>query len=384
MRLNCKLAVLMVLIVVLSLFFSLSCHRKKVEKGGEALSQAVILTTPQKKSFSVTFDSASTAAAFRVASVTPKVSANIVKIYVKKGDRVKTGTILAQLDKTDYEIGASAARAQVSAAEAGVMQAEAALYKLNNDYKRYKKLKEDGSIAESDFESIESGYKQAEAALAAAKAQVKMAKSALNNYEQQLSYTTIRAPFDGYISSKTGEIGEMAAAGRPLFEVVQSDRLKVSAFVSELEIYGITKDSVAEIFFDAYPDMEPEKAKVNFINSKVNAATKSVEVEFLVDNSKMLYKPGMTVRVRLTLPERNYLVIPRNAIFTRDNEVGIVYVKTEENRVYTKNIVMGGSVEGYSIVKSGLEGNEEVVVGGGRRLEDGQRVTVIESAQTTN
>lgn len=384
MKSNSKLVVLMALLVVLSLFFSVSCRRKHREKTGETLSQAVILTTPQKKSFAVVFDSASTVAAFRVALVTPKVSANIEKIYVKKGERVKAGDALAQLDKTDYAIGAAAAEAQVLAAEAGVMQAEAAFNKLDNDYERYKKLKESDSIAESDFESIESGYKQAEAGLAAAKAQVEMAKSSLNNYRQQLAYTTIKAPFDGYVSEKIGEIGELAAAGRPIFEIVQSDKLKISAFVSELEMYGITKNSVAEIFFDAYPNRKPEKARVNFINSKVNPATKSVEVEFLIDNSKMIYKPGMTVRVRLTLPEKDYLVIPRNAIFTRDNEVGVVYVKTKENTVYTKEIVMGGSVEGFSIVKSGLDGSEEIVVGGGRRLEEGQQVTVIQSAKASN
>ncbi|MBO4441814.1 efflux RND transporter periplasmic adaptor subunit [bacterium] len=378
MKLNFRFAIIMSVIVALTLVCSVSCKRKPKLDKGEELSQAVIITKPQIKKFSETFDSSSTTKAFKTATITPKVSANIVKFLVKEGDKVKEGQALAQLDKTDYMVGKKVAEAQVQAAEAGVMQAEAAFEKMSSDYERYQKLKKQGSISESDYESIESGYKQTEAGLAAAKAQVEMAKSSLANYNNQLAYTTIKAPFDGYISMKNGEIGEMASPAVPMFEVVQSDKLKVDLYISELEIYGITKDSTAEITFDAYPD-KTETAKVNYVNSKVDSATSSVKVEFIFDNKQNIYKPGMTVRAKITLPEREHLVVPRNSIFTRDNEVGTVYYKTADNKVFSKNITMGGSVEGYSIIRNGLEGDEEIVVGGGRQLEEGQSVTVIEA-----
>ena len=378
MKFNFRFAVLISLVIVLTMFSAVSCVKKPKAEAGEALSQAVIITKPQVKKFSETFDSSSTTQAFKTATITPKVAANIVKFMAQEGDKVKAGQALAQLDKTDYMVGKKVAEAQVQAAEAGVMQAEAAFEKMSQDYERYKKLKKQGSISESDFESVESGYKQTEAGLAAAKAQVEMAKSSLDNYNNQLSYTTIKAPFDGYISMKRGEIGEMASQAVPMFELVQSDKLKVDLYISELEIYGINKDSTAEISFDAYPD-KTETAKVNYINSKVDSATSSVKVEFVFDNKKNFYKPGMTVRARLTLPEREHLVVPRNSIFTRDNEVGTVYYKTADNKVYSKNVTLGGSVEGYSIIRSGLDGNEDIVVGGGRQLEEGQAVTVVET-----
>jgi len=380
MKFNFRFAVIMFLVITLTLVSSVSCKRKPRLDKGEALSQAVIITKPQMKKFAETFDSSSTTKAFKTATITPKVAANIVKFMAQEGDKVKAGQALAQLDKTDYLVGKRAAEAQVQAAEAGVLQAEAAFEKMSNDYERYKKLKKQGSISESDFESVESGYKQTEAALAAAKSQVEMAKSSLNNYNNQLAYTTIKAPFDGYISMRNGEIGEMASQALPIFEIVQSDVLKVDLYISELEIYGINKDSTAEITFDAYPD-KTETAKVNYINSKVDSATSSVKVEFVFNNKDNLYKPGMTVRARITLPEREHLVVPRNSIFTRDNEVGTVYCKTSENKVYSKNVTMGGSIEGFSIIRSGLDGNEEIVVGGGRQLEEGQSVTVIETRE---
>lgn len=378
MKFNFKFAIIMFLVITLTLLSSVSCKRKPKQEKGEELSQAVVITKPEVRKFSETFNSSSITKAFKTATITPKVSANIVKFLVQEGDKVKAGQALAQLDKTDYLVGKRAAEAQVQAAEAQVMQAEAAFEKMSNDYERYKKLKKQGSISQSDFESVESGYKQTEAGLAAAKSQVEMAKSSLNNYNNQLAYTTIKAPFDGYISMKNGEIGEMASPALPMFEIVQTDNLKVDLYISELEIYGITKDSTAEITFDAYPD-KTETAKVNYINSKVDSATSSVKVEFVFNNKQHTYKPGMTVRAKITLPEREHLVVPRNSIFTRDNEVGTIYVKTAENKVFSKNVTMGGSVEGFSIIRNGLDGNEEIVVGGGRQLEEGQAVTVIET-----
>jgi RND family efflux transporter MFP subunit len=366
-------------IILISTIVSVSCSNNGLDESA-ALSQAVTITKPEMKKFNRSFDTASTAVANKSAYINPKVSAIISKFHVREGDAVKEGQLLAKLDDSDYAVGVQASRAQLEAAEAGIMQAEAAYSKISTDYERFQTLKESGSISASDYEQVESGYKQTAAGLAAAKAQRNMAAAALEGNLRQLNYTSITAPFSGFVASRNGEIGEMAspASPRPMFEIVQSDKLKVNIFISELEIGVITKETVAKITFDAFPD-NPVEAKVNLINSKVDPMTKSVKIELSIDNSAMKFKPGMTVRVNFTFPEKEYLVIPRNAVFTRDNEAGIVYVKNEADRVFIKEIFMGGNVEGYVIIESGLDGTEDIVVGGGRRLEEGQKVTVVES-----
>jgi len=368
---------MLTLMTACGFFLFLSCSGKPEGNGAEAV-QAVTITKPEKKKFSRSFDTAAVAMAERSAYINPKVAAIIRSFRVKEGDFVKEGALLAQLDGSDYEIAVNASRAQLAAAEAGVMQAEAAFAKISADFERFKALKQNGSISASDFEQMEAGYKQTEAGLAAAKAQRGMAQSALDGNLRQLGYTALIAPFTGYIATRNGEIGEMAAPAspRPMFEIVQSDTLKIQVFISELEMRGVTKDTVAKVFFDAYPDKEAS-AKVNLINSKVDPMTKSVKVELVMENRDHFFKPGMTVRVRFTLPEKEYLVVPRNAVFTRDNEAGIVYVKDADDRVFTKEIFMGGAVEGYTIVEKGLDGAEDIVVGGGRRLEEGQKVRVV-------
>lgn len=365
-------------VIVLTLTTGLvSCSKNELTDSSN-LTQAVKITKPEKKKFSRSFDTASVAKAVKSAYINPKVAATIKSFNVKEGDFVSAGSTLAQLDGSDYEIAVNASKAQLSAAEAGVMQAEAAFAKISADYERFKTLKESGSVSESQFEQVESGYKQAEAGLAAAKAQRNMAQSALDGNTRQFNYTSIIAPFSGYIASRNGEIGEMAspASPRPMFEIVQTDKLKVEIFISELEIGGIDKNTTAKVIFDAFPEKEVT-ARVNLINSKVDTMTKSIKVEMLIDNPGNVFKSGMTVRVRFTLPEHEYLVVPRNAVFTRDNEAGIVYIKNEADRVFIKEVFLGGSAEGYSIIEKGLDGNEDIVVGGGRRLEEGQKVNVI-------
>jgi len=370
---------LFIVFVFMTAFLMISCNKTAQGDNGSNV-QAVIITKPQMKKFSRSFETAATAVAYKSAYINPKVAGVILRFHAAEGDAVKSGQLLARLDDSDYAVGVQASRAQLEAAEAGVMQAEAAYSKILADYERFQTLKKSGSISASDYEKVESGYKQTSAGLAAAKAQRNMAAAALEGNLRQLNYTSIVAPFSGFVASKNGEIGEMAAPAspRPMFEIVQSDKLKVNIFISELEIGSITKDTVAKITFDAFPD-EPVDATVSLINSKVDMMTKSVKIELLIDNSAMKFKPGMTVRAGFTFPEKEHLVIPRNSVFTRDNEAGVVYVKNEADRVFTKEISLGGSVDGYSIIERGLDGTEDIVVGGGRRLEEGQKVTVVET-----
>ena len=109
MKFNFRFAVIMFLVITLTLVSSVSCKRKPRLDKGEALSQAVIITKPQVKKFAETFDSSSTTKAFKTATITPKVAANIVKFMAQEGDKVKAGQALAQLDKTDYLVGKKAA-----------------------------------------------------------------------------------------------------------------------------------------------------------------------------------------------------------------------------------------------------------------------------------
>ncbi|MFO7736003.1 MAG: efflux RND transporter periplasmic adaptor subunit, partial [bacterium] len=209
----------------------LSCSEP--EKGAaKELSQAVIITKPAKKSFASSFETVSVAEAYKKAFIIPKVSANIVKFLAGEGDFVKKGQPLVRLDRRDYSIAVEAAEAQISAAEAGALQARVTYDKVLADYERLKKLRQKDSISQSEYEEIETALKQSEAAVSVAEAQERATRSNLKSAKRQLSYTTLYAPFSGYISMRNGETGEMASPQNPMpmFEIVQSHQLKIDVF----------------------------------------------------------------------------------------------------------------------------------------------------------
>ncbi|HNW16817.1 MAG TPA: biotin/lipoyl-binding protein, partial [bacterium] len=99
-------------IILISTTISVSCSKNGLDDSA-ALSQAVTITKPEIKKFSRSFDTASTAVAYKSAYINPKVAATILKFHVREGDAVKEGQLLAKLDDSDYAVGVQASRAQL-------------------------------------------------------------------------------------------------------------------------------------------------------------------------------------------------------------------------------------------------------------------------------
>lgn len=370
---NLKKILLLVAAVIAVAVFS-SCSKKVIDKGF-AENNLVNVTHLEKKKFKRNYETPVTLRAITSAFLTPKVSAVVSKFFVDEGARVKKGEKLVQLDMTDYSIALAVAKSQMSAAEAAVQQAEAAFNRSKADYDRYQKLFEQNSIAKSNFDAVKSGYEQTKAALAVVKAQKESAESALRNSRQQLSYTVIKAPFDGYIVARLKDIGEMASPQTPVFEIVDINKMKLDVFVGEMDLPLITKGMNASIKIDSFPD-KVFTGSIEMINSKIDDATKSAKVRVVMENSEHLIKSGMSARVSIVLPEVEFPVLPRNSIFTRNNETGLVYIVKPDKTVYTTDVVIGETLDGYTVIKEGVSENMTVVIGGGRRLEEGQTVRV--------
>lgn len=355
-----------------------SCQRKEEGKAKEIPIQAVKITSPRMKEIKRQFETATTAKAIQDSYINPKVAAEIKAFFVEEGETVKKDQKLAQLNKKDYQVGAAAGKAQLEAANAGLLQAEAAFEKVRLDHERYKRLLAKKSISQAEFDQVRSGYRQTEAGVAVAKAQVATARNGYEGNRLQVKYTVVKAPFDGYVAKRNGEIGQMASPQSPqaMFRVVNLTTLKLEIYISELEVAGITMDTRVEITFDAYPG-KVEQGKIYSIGSIVDPTTKSVRVEVRLDNSDGKYRSGISARVKIDMPKQAYLVLPRNSIFTRDNESGQVFVMDSNQTVHPIEVLMGDTFDGMTVITKGLKGKETVVVGGGTRLEDGQKVEVV-------
>mgnify|MGYP004612740287 CR=1 FL=1 len=216
----------------------------------------------------------------RFVSVAPKVSGQIVGLYVNDNDFVKKGQLLLEIDPKDYQnrvdelkgaLNEAKANKNVSTDETAKHEAESAQAGKSSefakkDFERYKRLKQNGLCTKQEYDAALTAYKQALDKEAATKAAVNSSKSKqdassaniekleaqLAQAELNLSYTKIYAPADGNISSRSVESGNYVQVGQPL-TVIVSPEVWVVANFKETQITHMKKGQPVEIKIDTFP-----------------------------------------------------------------------------------------------------------------------------------
>lgn len=342
-------------LAVLGLLFLVSCHSNKPETGENYVK--VVKTAAAKKISSDTHkqfpaileEAEEVNLAFRVAGP-------IQKIYVKEGDYVKKGQLVAEMDTRDYEVQFNAIEAQVS--------------QLQNEYRRIEELKNRQSVAINDFEKMKAGKEMAEAKL-------KNAKDMLND-------TRLFAPFSGYITKVNFEDGSLVNHGTPVATMIDISQLKVEINVPASLF--IQKDKIKTIVC-TQNEIPGECFPLTLYSNNIKANNNGLYKFYLYHNpasgSKLV--PGMNVLVHITCENEGagLLSIPSTALFEKENASYVWVVadgKVKSRRVETNNLVNHGNVG----IVSGLSENETVVIGGLNLLADDQPVNAIAPASSTN
>jgi membrane fusion protein, multidrug efflux system len=228
-----------------------------------------------------------------IADISPKVTGYIEKVPVAANQLVKAGDIIFQLDSGDYRIALNEAEAkiatqqetlsritaQIKAAEASLQQAQASKVaaqavatnaKLAMD--RAQQLHTTRFVSQSDLDNATSAFNQANANLAGADAQIAAAEAnigvlqaqykeaesgmkslelARDKAERDLSFTAIRAPFDGVVGNLSGKLGDLVSAGQRIAALVPVDHLYIDANFKETQLAGIKPGEKVEISVDA-------------------------------------------------------------------------------------------------------------------------------------
>ncbi|MBR1681568.1 HlyD family secretion protein [bacterium] len=215
--------------------------------------------------------------------VAPKVSGQIVAVYVTDNQKVKTGDLVAQIDDADYIVKANQARAAYEralaaqkVAKANYSAAQISIENARTDYERYKKLYETGAVSKQQLDMAQTKYEASQANLVnadenvmspeqnkVADADIKVLKALKDKAELELSYTKIYAPQDGTVSGKRVEVGAYVQTGSPLFAIVPNNVWVVANF-KENQVGQMKKGQPVDIKVDAYPN-KVFKGKVDSI-----------------------------------------------------------------------------------------------------------------------
>ncbi len=297
-----------------------------------------------------------------------RVGGRVANVDVSTGDKITKGQLLATLEKREFELDVQTAKAKLSSARAELTEKSDAL-------KRQKNLRAKEFVAQASVD-------QAKAAFAAAKSNVDVAITALENAQRDLVNTILLAPFDGSIVARSIEPFIEVAAGSTVFEIQNPGVLKVEVLMPETLIRDISRGDTTSVRFPTLKDVIVY-GLISEIGSKAergNAFPVTVE---LAQTSEDI-RPGMTAQVTFNYgeaAEANIYLIPITALDVRipvDNEVSLnnevpVFVLEEgvaQRRTLTLRDIRGNKLE----VIDGLNPGDVVITAGVPFIKDGQKV----------
>lgn len=275
-------------------------------------------------------------------SVAPSMTGIIEHIYVEEGDRVKKGDKLVRLDQT---------------------QARTTRQSFKNyevEMKRMDALKEAGSISQQTYDQTKLAYDQA--------------KENLKYYEQQ---TYVDAQFDGVISAKNFEDGELYGGGSAILSLVQINKLKIYVNVPEQYFPRVKEGMKLEIESEIYPG-KTFVGTVEVIFPTIDATTHTFRVKVAIPNASEELRPGMYVKTYLDLGEEDIMTIPYQSVLkligSNDR-----YVFIDGGGVAKRvPVVMGERYdENVEILPGELKEGDMLVVVGQGRLVDGVKLEVM-------
>ncbi|MGB8991844.1 MAG: efflux RND transporter periplasmic adaptor subunit [Desulfobaccales bacterium] len=325
----------------------------------------------------------------RKAAVSSKSTGRLAFLGVEEGSRVKKGEVLASLENEDLVAARNQAVAQVKQAEADLGTAQAERVDAGLQYHRYKTLVEQDLVPRQDFDTAVARFDKAKAGVAAARARIKVAQAGLANTQASLEYTYIRSPFDGVVTTKYADVGEVVApfgaaanARAAVVTMADLDSLMVEVDVAESNLDKISLGQPGEISLDAIPDRR-FAGEVHMIvpTADRTKATVLTKVKFLEKDDRIL--PEMSAKVAfLSKPldaaaRRPRLMIPQNALVTRDGRT-FSFVVTG-NRVRLVPVTVSATLNDLVEIAGGLKEGDRVVLTPPASLQNGSRVKVKES-----
>lgn len=295
-----------------------------------------------------------------------QVGGKIAQLFADTGDQVKEGDILAQLDSHDYKNAEDQARA-------GLEQAKANQVDVDASYGRIMKLAEKQFVDASQVDSITADKQVAHQKV------IQLSKQ-VDEASRQLSYTTLRAPFDGTIAERVVSASEVVAAGQPIF-VMANEKIEITASLPP-SLVGKAEDIASAHVVVPCLSTQSVPAEIIAVGKVAVSPTLTFPVRARTQASDETdYLPGMTALLNIDvlrhLPEKSF-ILPGSAIDSDPSGSSFIWLVDQGNStVYKRKIQLGTSVENGVIVTQGLRKGDEVVIAGIHHLTEGLAVTPV-------
>jgi RND family efflux transporter MFP subunit len=363
-------------------------HAERREAAGAPVD--VTLETASLRELARPFETGGTVRARTTATLVSRILAEVEAVLAHPGDRVRAGQVLIRLDGRDLQANRARAEASAAAAVEAIHAAttardgaDASLALAAATHRRIAALREKNSATPHELDQAVSALRAAEsqklaaqAAIAQAEAGAEAARAALRAASVAASWAAITAPFDGVVTEKLVEPGNMASPGAALMtlEDVGGFRLEVRVDESRVGEIGQTK-RVDVVLGDATDDGPGAPALAGTI-AEISRATSPGSHAYLVkidlpDEGRL--RSGMFGRARFAGAVRQALVVPEAAV-ARRGQLASVFVVGGDGRARLRLVNAGEPVGGLVEIAAGLDPGESVVVSPPASLVDGSPV----------
>ncbi|MFL5443363.1 MAG: efflux RND transporter periplasmic adaptor subunit [Myxococcales bacterium] len=324
----------------------------------------------------------------RQANISPRIGGRVAKLFVEDGTVVKKGQLLAVLEDADFKAQVLQAKADVAAAKAREKRAEADLFEAQHAYDREKMVQSKGVSTPAALDQVTARLAGAKAQLEATRSETEAANARVEVARVNLANCYVRAPFDGRITQKLTDIGEIVfgalsagTGGRGgIASLADFSTLQVEADVSESQVAKLAPGTPAEIVLDAFPDRR-YRGRVAEVRPRVDRAkaTVTVKVAFVDEPRDVL--PDMGAKVTFLTKELDaaqakaapVAAVQSDAV-VEQGENKVVWVVGGNDEVRMAPVVTGVAMGGLVALRQGPPAGTKVVRRPNGDLRPGMRV----------
>jgi membrane fusion protein (multidrug efflux system) len=318
----------------------------------------VELTEVETTDLEETIEGIGTLEAKQRVTIKPELAGTIEQVHFEEGSTVEKGQLLFSIEDAMYQ-------AQHRAKEAALAQARAELSNQRRVYERRKRLYSQNQISEEVKD-------EAQTRLETAKATVNRLLAEVDQIQETLEDTRIRAPFSGRMGELQIDPGNWVDIGTPLTTIIQSHELHIAFTLPEKFIGQVETGQLARVRIPAYPDKRFQ-GRVYFVSPQIEVSSRTLLVKAVLQNRNEALKPGGFASIQLQVGIReNVLVIPEEALIP--TRTGYMVFAVQNGRAHGRQVDIGLRKPGMVEITSGLDKGQEIIRTGHINVHEGARV----------
>jgi RND family efflux transporter MFP subunit len=316
-------------------------------------------------------------AAWHASTIYARVNGYVANWYVDIGDHVHSGQVLAQIETPDLDAQLAAARAQMKAYQATLLVRKAESEFALTTYERWRDSPK-GVVSEQEREEKKAGYDSAVARQKSAEADVALAEAHVNQFEAMTQFKKVTAPYDGIITVRDIDIGNLVTAGStssttPLYVMTQNDPIRVFVDAPQSVAADLINSSAPVEIQTTSGQAREYAGRIARTSQAINPQARTLRVEVDIPNAKSEFVPGMYLKVGFALAPRGLVQVPAAALIFRANGPQVARVERSD-RIDFRDVTIGRDDGNVVELSSGVSPGDRLALNISSQIGDGEQV----------